>query len=211
MENIVLVGAGGHAKSVIDTIEKEEKYHIIGFLDPNDHAFYKDYKVIGKDTDARSIFNQGVKNAFITIGFMGHSTLRMKLFNSMKSIGFSFPNIIDRTAVIANDVCMGEGNFVGKRAVINANSQIGIMNIINTGAVIEHDCIIEKNVHMAVGAVACGNVTIHADCFIGANATIIQGVQVDKACIIGAGAVVINDVNCNSTMVGIPAANITVK
>ena len=208
MDDILLVGAGGHAKSVIDSIEAEGKFNIVGFLDKDTQLQYKGYKTIGIDDDALKLFEHGIQNAFITIGFLGKSNLRMELYKRLKAIGYHFPNIIDPSAILANGIRIGEGNFIGKRAVLNADVAISSMNIINTGAIIEHDCKIGSNVHLSVGSIACGGVFIHDNTFIGANATIIQGIEIGQEVIVGAGAVVITKVEGNSTVAGVPAKKI---
>lgn len=162
MEDIILLGIGGHARSVVDSIEQLGEYHIVGFLDLKETKGkqLKNYCVIGTDEDLEWHFADGVKNAFVTIGFLGHSDVRKRLYHRLKQIGYKLPNIIDSTAVIASDAELGEGIFIGKRTIINANSQIENMCIINTGAVIEHDCQVKEFSHISVGSVLCGNVKI---------------------------------------------------
>lgn len=192
MEDIILLGLGGHAKSVVDSIEQGGKYNIAGFLDAEglQDKKYKDYRVIGTDDAMQRYFNSGIRNAFVTIGFMGYGQVRNQLYYRLKEIGYVVPNIIDRTAVVSENAQLADGIFVGKRAVINGNAQIGNMCIINTGAIVEHDCYIEAFSHMAVGSVLCGEVSVGEQTLIGANATVIQKEKIGKNCIIGAGVVV---------------------
>lgn len=196
MEDIILLGLGGHAHSVVDSIEQSGKYNIIGFLDTEkmQGKQYKDYHVLDTDDALQKYFNSGIKNAFITIGFMGHGMVRNRLYQRLKDIGFIIPNIIDSTAVIAEDVKLEEGTFVGKKAVINANAKIGEMCIINTGAIVEHDCIVRAFSHVSVGSVMCGGVLVGKQTFIGANTTVIQERNIGDFCIIGAGMVIRKDV-----------------
>lgn len=207
MEDIVLIGMGGHAKGVVDTIERQKRYHVIGFIEQQGEQSkaYKNYKVIGFDSDLGFLYNRGVKNAFITIGYLGNSQVRKNLYEKVKLIGYHLPVIIDDTAAVAKDTHIDEGSYVGKNAIINADSHIGKMCIINNGAVVEHDCMIGEYSHIAVGAVVCGMSHIKKQCFVGANASVMQGITVGANTIIGAGAVVINNVASNCTVVGIPA------
>ena len=192
MEKIILLGSGGHAHSIVDSIESSGQYSICGFLDVSEKADeqYKEYKVIGTDDLLEDLFQKGVKNAFVSVGYMGNGTIREKLYERLKTIGFCVPNIIDPTAVIAKDVVLGEGIFVGKTAVINSAAEIGNMCIINTGAIVEHDCVVEEYSHVSVGSVLCGNVRIGRASFVGANAAVIQGTTVGSQCIVGAGTTV---------------------
>ncbi len=195
MKKIILVGAGGHALSVIDSIHSNNKYEIIGVTDLDcigDKLL--SYEIIGNDNILQSIFDSGVKYAFVTVGSIGNTSLREKLFNMLKGIGFILPPIIDVSSNIGSDVMLGEGVYIGKKTVVNPNSNIGNMSIINTGAIIEHCCFIGEFTHIAPGAVVCGDVKIGARTHVGANATVIQGTNIGDNSIVGAGSIVTNDV-----------------
>ncbi|HVJ50744.1 acetyltransferase [Desulfitobacterium sp.] len=192
---MVLVGAGGHALSVIDSLQAKDEYEIVGITDMIKVVGEKvlDYEVIGNDTLLKPIFECGVPFAFITVGSIGDTSLRKNLFDRLKDIGFTLPTIVDPTARIGRNVHLGEGVYIGKNTVINPHSEIGDMTIINTGAIIEHGCHIKEFSHVGSGAVICGDVKIGAHTHIGANATVIQGLSIGKNSIIGAGSVVVHD------------------
>lgn len=192
MEYIVLLGLGGHAHSVVDSIEQGGKYNIVGFLDMQEMQgkCYKNYRVLDTDDALQKYFDSGIKNAFVTIGFMGHGMVRNRLYQRLKDIGYNIPNIIDKTAVISENVKLEEGIFVGKKAVINANTMIEKMCIINTGAIVEHDCRINSFSHIAVGSVVCGNVILGTQTLVGANATIIQNIVIGSNVVVGAGTTI---------------------
>lgn len=204
MEDIVLLGIGGHAHSIIDSIEENRQYNIIGFLDiaERQNETYRNYKVIGTDDRLQELYDKGVRYAIVSVGYIGNGKIRCKLYERLRMIGYKLPNIIDKSAIIASDVQLGEGIYIGKKAIINANSSIQDMCIVNTGAIVEHDCKVEKYSHIAVGTVLCGNVSIGKECMVGANATIIQGVSVGNHTIIGAGTVVTHDVKANMMKYG---------
>lgn len=191
-----MIGCGGHAKSVVDSIERTNQYEIVGFSDVSDFS-YKKYRVICCDEDLPKIFQSGVENAFITIGYMGNGRIRDKLYQQLKAIGFKIPSIIDDTAIIAKDASVGEGTFVGKGAIINSAANIGIMGIINSGAIVEHECRIGDYSHIAVKAALCGGCCVGNHCLVGANSTIIQTCTLGNNVIIGAGSVVLSDVTDN--------------
>lgn len=199
MEDILLFGMGGHAKSVIDSIEGIGKYRIFGILDKKENIGlkYRQYEVIGEDIDALKYYEKGIKKAFISIGYMGKGkkiSLRKDLYEKLKYIGYIFPTIIDPTAILSKDIKLGEGNYVGKRCIINSNTILGKMCIVNTGVIIEHDCMIEDYTHIAAGGIICGNVYLEKYCFIGANTTIIQGKKIGENTIIGAGTIITKDI-----------------
>ena len=203
MENIILLGLGGHAHSVVDSIEQAGEYNIIGFLETKEMQGkrFRDYQDLGVDNNIQEYFDRGIRSAFITIGFMGYGNIRNRLYQQLKDIGYTVPNIIDRTAVVSENIELGDGIFIGKNAVINMNVKIGEMCIINTGAIVEHDCEIGKFSHIAVGSVLCGGVVVGEQTLIGANATVIQEKRIGNCCIIGAGSTIRKNVEKNSMVV----------
>lgn len=207
MEKIVIIGCGGHAKSIADAIEYNPDFELVGFIskEKGDSFSYKKHTVVGCDEDLLDLYAQGIHSACIGIGTLGRDCLREHIFNQLKEIGYSLPAIIDGNAVIARDVVIGEGVFVGKNAVVNSSSIIEELCIVNSGAIVEHDCHVKRNTHIAVGGVLCGNVKVGNNSLIGANATIIQGVVLGDETVVGAGSVVLQDVDNGQTVVGNPA------
>lgn len=192
MEKIVILGNGGHAKSLMDAIERQRRYEIVGYVvNENDLELSgTKYPRLGGDAQLGQIYQDGITNAAIGVGYMGNSGLREKLWEQLKQIGFSLPVICDPSAVLAGDVRIGEGSFIGKGSIVNANAAVGKMCIINTGAIVEHDCEVEDFSHISVGCVLCGDVKVGAASFVGANATVIQGVRIGRNCTIGAGTTI---------------------
>jgi len=188
MENLVIVGFGGHAKSMADCIEREGKYKIVGYTDITNHNCR--YKYLGTDNELQAIFDSGVKNAAVGIGYMGKGSIRIKLYEMLKTIGFELPVIKDPSSFISDSAIIGEGTFVGKAAIVNAESYIGKMAIINTKALVEHECNVGDFTHVAVGAVLCGQVNVGDSVLIGANATVIQCRKIESNSIVPAGATI---------------------
>lgn len=188
MEGIILVGYGGHAKSIADSIERAKKYRIVGYTDIEQRN--SDYHYLGTDEVLAKHFERGIKNAVIGVGYLGKGDLRQRLYRRLKEIGYDLPVIIDPSAIISSSAVIEEGTFVGKGAIVNAEAMIGKMTIINTKALIEHECRVGDYSHVAVGAVLCGQVEIGDACLIGASATIIQGRKIESKEIVPAGVVV---------------------
>lgn len=207
MEKIVIIGNGGHAKSIMDSIENLGVYEIVGFIATKDEQQfeYRGYRIIGTDDDLELLYKSGIHKAFVGIGYMGKGNVREKIYDRLKKIGYTLPAIIDPSAIIASDAQIGEGTYIGKRAVVNSAAKVGKMAIINTGAIVEHDCIVGDFAHVAVNVTLCGGVFIGRSCFIGANAVVIQNIVVEDNSLIGAGAVVVNDIEDNCVAVGVPA------
>ena len=152
MEKIIIIGAGGHAKTVVDTIERGHCFEIAGFLAEGrvGERVYKNYTILGADNIAKTIFSMGISKACMAIGFMGKSSIREKLCCQYKKMGFDFPAIIDPSAIVASDVMIGEGTYIGRCVVVNANSSIGDFCILNTGCIVEHECKAVSYTHLDV-------------------------------------------------------------
>lgn len=193
MEQIVITGYGGHAKSVIESIKESGDYEVVGYTDVED-KHVDNILYLGTDDYLEQVYQSGIHYAAVGIGFMGKSDIREKLYERLKAIGFELPAVIDPSAVVAPSACVGEGTFIGKLAVVNAEATIGKMCIINTGSIVEHDNCVENYTHIAVGTVLCGNVEIGPYCLIGANSTVIQGVKIGSHTIIGGGSIVLQNV-----------------
>lgn len=196
-EKIILVGAGGHAKSCIDIIEEQNKFSIFGIIGIKNEVgkVISGYEVIGSDDDYDSYLN--IKNVHIAIG-LDYKNLRLKLFNHLKKIGFKFPNIYSPRAYISKKSSIGEGNILMHSSILNASSSLGNNCIINTNALIEHDCKIGDNCHISTGVIINGNVDIGQNTFLGSMSCIKNGVKIGENCFIGMGSTVIKDLPSNS-------------
>lgn len=205
LQDIIIVGFGGHGKSVADTIERTEQYNILGYTDVKPVKKGK-YPYLGTDDVLlKETEKFGHAKLAMGLGYMGHGNIRERLYQQLTAVGYEFPVIIDPSAIVSRETYIGYGSFVGKGAIINAEVIIGAMCIINSGTIVEHECVIGDGTHLAVGATVCGQVSVGNMGLIGANATINQGVSVGDHTIIGAGAVVVDDIGDRVVAVGIPA------
>lgn len=189
---IILIGGGGHAKVVIDAIQCGKKFKIWGIVDP---ALRKGntvlgIPVIGNDSVLPKIFKEGIKYAFITVGSIGNCSIRKKIYDNLKKIGFKLPIVVHPKAAIAKDVELGEGTFVAAGVVINPGTKIGKNVIVNTHSSVDHDCLIGDFVHIAPGVTLSGGVIVKDEVHIGTGASIIQRINIGKRNMIAAGYVV---------------------
>lgn len=196
MDKIVLIGGGGHAASVLDALLSTKKYEVVGITDTTVKAgeMLLGIPVLGGDELLPELFNNGVKAAFITVGSIGSTSLRVKLYEMAKKIGFTLPVIQDPTAVVGRYCHISEGVFIGKGVVINTLSEVGQMSIINSKAIIEHECKIGEFCHIAPGSILGGNVHIGEHAHVGIGSVILQGIKVGHHSMIGAGSVVIKNI-----------------
>ena len=189
MEEIILVGFGGHSKSVADCIERQGEYRIVGYTDLVEYENSR-YTYLGTDDVLETLYAKGIRHAVVCIGYLGKGIIREQLYMKLKSINFSLPVIIDPSAIVSESADIGEGTFIGKMSVVNADARIGKMAIINNNTLIEHECFVGDFTHVAVSAVVCGTVKIGKSSFIGANSTIVQSCTLGDHVIVGAGAIV---------------------
>lgn len=138
---LVLIGGGGHCKSVLDAVIRPENFDEVVITDPgiSVETTMLGCRVVGNDEILSELFMRGFKNAFITIGSIRFTDRRRNAFLMAERIVFS-PSVIDPSVVIAHSAFIAPGVFIGKNAVVNADAVVEKMAIINTGAVIEHDC-----------------------------------------------------------------------
>ena len=205
MKKIVLIGGGGHCKSVLDTIKRLNSYDEIVISDSKFPANKKvlDIDIICNDEMLSDLKKIGFDEAFITVGNINDTSMRQNLYKKASDLGFVFPNIIDPSAVVSDYAVLENGIFIGKGAVVNADAHIEKMAIINTNAIIEHECIVGKYAHIATGAVLCGNVSVGDYSFIGAGTTIIQGISIGVHSVLGAGSIVLQNVKEWETVKGL--------
>ena len=206
---IILVGGGGHCKSCIDVIEAGGEYRIKGIIDlPGEFGkSISGYTVIGNDDDLPKLAEVG-HNFLITIGHMGNSNKRRKLFDIIVNNKGNLPVIIAPTAVVSKHSVIGEGTIIMHNCIINANSKIGNNSIINNKALVEHDVIIGSNCHISTNANINGNCTISDNVFIGSSVTLKNGISIIDHAIIGLGSVVVKAIEKSGVYVGNPAKKI---
>lgn len=186
---ILLVGGGGHCRSVIDVIEVENRFTIAGIIDKKEFLGQKvlGYSVIGCDDDLSELFKK-YTFALVTVGQIRSNTLRVKLFNTLKNIGYTLPRVISPLAYVSKHAVIDEGSVVMHHSLINANAKVGKNCIINTKALIEHDAVIKEHCHISTCSVINGGVVVQENSFVGSNATTKESIQVQG--FIKAGSVV---------------------
>lgn len=202
---LVLLGGGGHCKSVIDAALRLDSFDDIVITDLTLAVGTKvlGCKVVGADDCLEELRHEGFGFAFISVGNIKGNPLRKKLAERAAALGFKSPVIIDPSATVSDSVVTGEGTFIGKNVVVNADVRIGKHCIINTGAIIEHGCVVDDFSHVSVGAILCGEVSIGKNCMIGAGSTIIQCLNIGNDVVIGANSTVLADVEDNMKCYGI--------
>jgi len=204
--NVIIIGAGGHGKVVLDILQRDSDADLIGFVDDdiNSHDKIIDgLQVLGNINSLPKLI--AVYKVDAAIIAVGDNKVRAELFDKMKGLGLKLKRAIHPNALIARDVEIGEGVVIAAGAVINTGTRIGNNVIINTGAVIDHDNVIEDNAHISPGVKLAGRVTIGKYTHVGLGATIVEDLTIGENTTIGAGAVVLADIPAHTTAVGVPA------
>lgn len=196
MKKILLIGGGGNCKQVIDCILNMNQYSDLGIVEKDAEIFteYADITVVGSDKDLPMLLEDGWTEAFISLGSVGNTDTRRKLFDMAKNIGYTMPVIVDPSAIISRGVEIGEGSWIQKGAIIDADVKIGKGVIVNKGVIISHDCEIGDFVHLSPGSIALGSVKIGNDTHIGAGTTVRQQITIGNNVMIGMGSVVVKDI-----------------
>jgi sugar O-acyltransferase (sialic acid O-acetyltransferase NeuD family) len=209
-KKLLMIGGGGHCKTVIEAVESQNFYDDIGIIDISENIGKRilKWEVIGTDQELKRLVKEGFTDAFISMGSIGNPQKRVKLYELVKDLGFNLPVISDLTANISHYAKITEGSFIGKNVIINADTVVGKCTILNTGCIIEHDCEIGDFAHIAPGAVLSGNVNVGQESHIGANSTIRQNCVVGDRTIIGIGSSVVKDIESNCIAFGNPCRKV---
>lgn len=188
MKKIILVGAGGHAKSVLEIIKKDKVFDVeyIFTLKKEKTNFTGIKKIQYSKLNLEKFFFK-VKHAHISFGQITNRNNRENEFIKLKKIGYKFPKILSRDAIISSDTDIGNGTIIMKGCIINSGVKIGENCIINSGSIIEHDVQIGNNCHIAPGAILNGSVIIGKNSFIGSGSILKQSIKLKKNSFIQAG------------------------
>jgi len=202
MKKIFILGAGGHAKVVLDIALSMQQFEEIKIYDDYNKAALLSYEISGTLDD---LLLDVVKNKGLQIIAIGKNEIRKSKFEYLLARNLDFGLLIHPRAIISPFATIHQGSVVMANAVINPATEIGCNVIINTSASIDHNCKIGSHAHIAPNATLCGGVEVGELSWVGAGSTVLEGVKIGKNCMIGAGAVVNKNVSDNSIVVGVPA------
>lgn len=201
----VFIGAGGHAKVVLD-VALANGSDVLAVYD--DNAGLTGEALLGiivRGLVETLSSDDTLRAQCQLIVAIGDNFVRRELQQQFKEQGWRFGSVIHQRSNISSRARIGEGSVVMPGANVNVDTQVGVGAILNTGTNVDHENLIGDFVHIGPGATLCGNVEVHDDAFIGAGATILQGLSVGAGSRVGAGAVVVKDVPANTTVIGVPA------
>lgn len=201
---LILIGGGGHCKSVIDVAESSG-YNILGVLDMPEDVGKRilSTEVIGTDDDIPAYV--GKAEFVITVGFIKHPATRIKLFHRVKESGGKLATVIASTAYVSKYAEIGEGTVVLHQAFVNAGAKVGKNVILNTATNIEHDAVIGDHCHISTGTMVNGECKVGERCFIGSQSVLANCISVADDIIVGAGSFVRKSITEKGIYSGNPA------
>lgn len=204
VEPLLVYGAGGHAKVVVDVVERQGLYAIVGILDDgarDGSLRWLGYPVLG---GLEVLADPSFDDRLMLVA-VGDNAKREAVVRRLEALGVRFARAIHPRAHLARDVSVGPGTVIMAGVVINPDTAIGAHVIVNTAASIDHDCQIEDFAHVSPGVHLAGGVRVGRGAHLGIGACAIPGVRIGARAIVGAGAVVAGDVAADLTVVGVPA------
>ena len=193
---LLVVGAGGHAKVVIDAAE-EAGFEIAG--------------IIGTATDVPEILGHPVSlssEGLQADGFImaiGDNTTRARYFAEYARAGLPPLSVSHPSAIVGKDVSIGDGTFVAAGVIVNAGARIGADAILNTGCTVDHDCVIGEHSHIGPQVALCGAVTLGEGVLFGVGSCASPRASVGAWSVVGAGAAVVGELPARTVCVGVPA------
>jgi UDP-perosamine 4-acetyltransferase len=204
----IILGAGGHARVLIDCFRFDTGVSLVGILDSNPDLFNQTVDgilVLGNDELLNQLPGKGVSHFTVGLGGVGNNLPRQTLFELALAHGLMPLTVRHPSAIISSGAVIDRGCQLLPGCIVNTGARLGLNVLINSGAIIEHDCVVMDHAHISTGAKLAGGVNVGIGAHVGAGATVRQNIRIGAAAIIGAGAVVVKDVEPHETVIGVPA------
>jgi len=187
-EPLLLLGCGGHARSMIDLVESSDYWHVLGLIglpgQVGENVF--GYPVLGCDKNLPNL-RQQCSHALLAIGQIDSSSRREQLAAELVRLDFELPVVISHHAHVSRHAHLGIGISVGHGAIVNAGACIGNYCILNNNSLIEHDAMVGKFCHISTGALVNGGAVVGDSSFIGSGAVLREGLHLPPKTVISAG------------------------
>ena len=201
--NLILLGAGGHARSCIDVIEQVPGLRLAGLVGAPGEVGKQvlGYPVLATDTALEEL-RQDHEHALVAVGQIHSPELRQKLFAMAEAAGFELPVVVSPLARVSPHAKVAAGTIIMHGATVNAGASVGRNCIINSHALVEHDARVGDHCHVSTSAVLNGGVRVEQGCFIGSGSIIREGVRLGERCLVGMGSRVYRDLAAGSRVSG---------
>jgi sugar O-acyltransferase (sialic acid O-acetyltransferase NeuD family) len=202
MKSVIVLGAGGHANSVISVLKlayPDVNIRLVGTSD-DVGAIVSGYKIEHTDVDLTNL-SKLINDCVIGVGFINNSVVFNYLIDLAGRLDFNFPRVISPLAYLSSDADLGVGVQILHQSYIGPSVSVGEHSIVNTGVIVEHGTNVGCRCHLAPGAVLLGDVNVGSGTFVGANCTVMQGVSIGPGCVIGMGLTIRKDVPAGTKVV----------
>jgi sugar O-acyltransferase (sialic acid O-acetyltransferase NeuD family) len=202
-KNLILIGAGGHARSCIDVIEQEGEFKITGIvgLESEIGLQVNGYEVIATDKDLSTLIGKA-QFALIALGQISSPDARVNLYQRASKTGFELASVLSPSAYVSPSAQIGKGTVIMHGAIINAGVKVGSNCIINSRALLEHDTQVLDNCHISTGTILNGGVIVEEGCFIGSGTIVKEGVSIGERSVVGMGSQLRTNLSANSRFLG---------
>jgi UDP-perosamine 4-acetyltransferase len=203
-QGLVVLGAGGHGRTVVELIRDLDAHEVVGVVDarPPESGQVLGIPILGTEAALPGLRAGGVGLACVAIG---DPTARLEAAARLEAMGFVLPPLVHPSTLRASSASVAEGAVVLPRAVLGALARIGRLAIVTTGAIVEHDAVVEEGALIGPGAVLPGGVQVGARAQIGAGAACRPYVRIGAGAVVGVGAAVVEDVPDGARVGGVPA------
>lgn len=184
----MIIGAGGHGRSVAEAATESGDFDVVGFLDdafPELKAVWQ-IPVLGKIADFSRFMNRA-DNAIVAIGNNG---VRSTTLRHLAAMGYGLATVIHPRAIVSPRAIIGAGSAIMAGAIVGTEARLGVGTIVNSGAVVEHHCQVGDFGHLGVGAVMAGGSTLGDGAWMQANAALGYGVVIEKGRVLRPGEAV---------------------
>jgi len=193
---IMIYGAGGHGKSLLELIGALGTFNVVGFIDdgvPKGETVMG-IPVLGDKRDLQDFYAKGIRLAVNAVGGIGHLRIREAVYRRLIDVGFNSPSVVHPTAYLEASACLSQGVQVFPFAYVGSEVEVGFGSIVNTGAIISHECILGDMVNISPGAILAGGVTVGDGVLIGMGVTVNLQVKIGAGARVGNGATIKSDV-----------------
>lgn len=208
--DVLIVGAGGHGRVVLDILRAAGKHRVVGFLDADPALAgtkVHDVEVLG----AMNVLPKLRGKAKAAIVAVGDNLSRGQLAGKLRESGLELISAIHPSAVVSPTSKVGVNVVIAAGAIVSADAHIRDSAILNTGCIVDHECVVGAAAHICPAAALAGRVNIGEYAFVGLGARVIQCLTIGARATIGAGAVIIRDVPDGATVVGVPGRVLAVR
>jgi sugar O-acyltransferase (sialic acid O-acetyltransferase NeuD family) len=203
--DVIIAGAGGHGRVVLDILLAAGKHNVVGFLDANQELHGSEVsglKVLGNLNLLSKLKVKGVSGAVVAIG---DNRVRVTYARKLAAAGLTLVNAVHPSAIISSTAELGDNLVIAAGVIICTEARIGDSVILNTGAAVDHECEVGEAAFLAPGARLAGRVWVGEGAFIGIGANVLPCLKIGEHATVGGGALVRRDVPAGATVVGVPA------